>query len=312
MHEILHCMAGSRIPMVLAVGNRSVFAPHGMHCDHTDTMSQRDTGWLQLYCSTVQEVLDTIIQAFKIAEHKDVKLPTMVCYDGYFLTHSLERVDVPAQEQVDAFLPPYAPGELDHLEPGGIPLFTSFAYFDNWYMEFKYQQRMAEERAKRVIEDVDKEFADRFGRRYGGLIDVHRVSDADVVLVMMGSMAATAKYAINVMREAGKRVGLIRVKSFRPFPKEALLETLGNSSVKSVVVLDRFFHEALFSEVRSALWSLRNSLLMMGVMCGINGRDVNPYNMIDLAERGFEAIARGSVEEEVAMYMVRKREEAEA
>jgi hypothetical protein len=169
MNEALHLQSGSRVPMVMVVGTRSVFAPHSMKCDHTDSMSQRDTGWLQIYCETVQEVLDTVIQGYKIAEDGRIMLPMMVCEDGYYTTHSLERVLIPTQEAVDSFLPPYEPGETHKVEPGGLSLFTSFGVMENWFTEFKYQERVAMETAKDVIEEVDEDFAEQFGRSYGGL-----------------------------------------------------------------------------------------------------------------------------------------------
>lgn len=312
MHELLHCMAGSRIPMVMMIANRSVFAPQGLHCDHTDSLSQAETGWLQFYCENVQDILDTTLQAFKVAENPQVKLPAMVCYDGYVLSHSLQRVDVPTQAEVDAFLPPYRPGELDHLEPGGLPLFTSFGMMENWFMEFKYQQRRAEERAGEVMAEVSREFAGRFGRSHGELIDTFAVDDADVVLVLMGSTVSTARFAAQVMRRAGKRVGVIKIRSFRPFPAAALAATLARSTAKAVIVMDRIFHGVLYDEVRSALYDLPRRPLVMGIIYGLNGRDTSPYNIIDLAERGFAAIRAGHVEAGPSMYMVRHRGEVAA
>lgn len=308
MNETLHLQSGSRVPMVMVIGLRSLFAPHSMKCDHTDAMSQRDTGWLQIYCETVQEVLDTVIQAFRVAEDPRVKLPIMVCEDGYYTTHSLERVVIPDQVDVDKFLPPYQPGITDRLEPGGLSMFTSFGVMENWFTEFRHQQRQALERAKTIIEDVDNEFGQAFGRKYGGLVDTYMVDDAEVVLVMMGSMSGTAKYAVNVMRQAGARVGVLRVRSYRPFPYEKIFDVIGKSAAKMVVVLDRMNENALRDEVRSALYNLEKGPLVMGHIVGLNGRDVSPYNIIDLAEQGFAALKRGSVEIGQRIYMVRTRE----
>jgi pyruvate ferredoxin oxidoreductase alpha subunit len=308
MNETLHLMAGERMPMVMVVGTRSVFAPHSMKCDHTDAMSQRDTGWLQIFCESVQEVLDTVIQAFKISEHPKVKLPIMVCEDGYNTTHSLERVIIPSQEEVDAFLPPYQPSEIDHLEPGGLSLFTSFGVMENWFTEFKYLDRQAMEAAKDVIDQVDDEFTTAFGRRHGGLIDPYMVEDAEVVLIMMGSMCMTARFAINVMRKVGKKVGLLKIRSYRPFPYEKIAEAIDNSKAKAVVVLDRMNANALRDEIRSALYPLERRPLVIGFIVGLNGRDVAPYNMIDLAEQGFATAKKGYVDKDQQMYMVRTRD----
>lgn len=306
MHQSLPMMAGNRMPMVMVIGTRSVFSPHGMQGDHTDAISQRDVGWLQLYCETVQEVLDTVIQAFKIGENPDIKLPVMVCEDGYYTTHSLERVVIPDQKDVDAFLPPYQPSEVDHLEPGGLPMFTSFGIMENWYTEFKYQHMQAIERAKAVIEKVDDEFGEIFGRKYNGLLEPYLVEDAEVVLVVMGGTASTARFAISIMRKAGKKVGLIKLRSFRPFPKEKLSQVISRSQAKVVVVIERIMASAVLDEVKSALYSLDQRPMVMGFICGLNGRDIAPYNIIDLAEQGLDAARKGFIDKEQQMYMVRK------
>lgn len=307
MNEILHMWAGSRMPGVMVVGNRSLFAPYGMLCDHTDAMSQRDTGWIQIYCETVQEVLDTVIQAFKISENPKVKLPIMVCEDGYYLTHSLEAVSIPSQEEVDAFLPPYRPSIPDYVAPGGLSVFTGSLPQENWFTEFRFQDRRAMETAETVIHRVDEEFAKTFGRKYGGLINPYMVEDAEIVLVMMGSMCSTARFAINVMRKAGKKVGLLKIRSYRPFPYEKIAELIGNSKPKVVVVLDRMNANALRDEVRSALYPLGSRPLVMSYIVGLNGRDVAPYNIIDLAEQGIDAARKGFITKDQQMYMVRER-----
>ena len=309
MHEGLHMHAGSRMPTVIAIANRSLFVPQGIHCDHTDTISQRDTGWLQIHCETIQEVLDTLIQAYKISEHKEVRTPVFVCYDGYFISHSLERVAVPAQEEVDRFLPPYDPEEWNKTVPDGLPVFTSFGFLDNWFMEFKYIQWRGVEAAKQVIAEVDEEFGKRFGRRYGGLLDPYLTRDAEVILVTTGSHTSTARFAVNVMRKTGRRVGVIKIRSFRPYPREALCEAVGASQAKAVIVLDRIFNGAYTDEVKSALYPLKDRPMVKGFICGLNGRDVATYNMIDMAMQGFEMVKKGSLDQEVEYYFLRRRED---
>ena len=308
MHQILHLFSGSRMPMVMVIGNRSLFAPHGMLCEHTDSIAQRDTGWLQLYCETIQELFDTILQGYKISENPEIRLPVMVCEDGYWLTHSLERVDVPTQEEVDAFLPPYRPNEADYLKPGGLSLFTSFGLFDNWFTEFRYQEEVAKTKALRLIEEVDRDFGQQFGRHYGGLLSPYRAEDAEVLIVGMGSMMATARYAIDVMRSTGKKVGMIKIRSFRPFPSDPLAEIVATSNAKMIVVAEKTHVGALFDEVRSALYGLNKSPAVLGFVIGLNGRDVEPYNMIDLLEQGFENIGHLSLPRRPQMYFVRKRD----
>lgn len=310
MHETLPMIAGNRMPMVMVVGNRSVFAPHGMMNDHTDTMLQRDAGWLQLYCETVQEVLDTVIQGYKISEHSKVKLPVMVCMDGYWLTHSLETISVPAQEEVDAFLPPYKPGITDYLAPGGLSIFTSFGVMDNWFSEFKYQERVAMDGAAQVIETVDNEYAQCFGRSYGGLLEPYMVEDAEVVVVGMGSLIGTTRYTVDVMRAAGKKVGMVKIRSFRPFPKYRLSEVLGATPAKTVVVIEKVHFGALFDEVRSALFDLKTRPRVMGFGLGLNGRNVEPYNIIELFEQGFASTRSFAPPSSSQLYFIRKRDDA--
>ncbi len=308
MHQILHLFSGTRMPMVMVIGNRSLFAPHGMLCEHTDAIAQRDTGWLQLYCETIQELFDTILQAYKIAEAPEIRLPVMICEDGYWLTHSLERVDVPAQEEVDAFLPPYRPGEADYLKPGGLSVFTSFGLFDNWFTEFRYQEDLAKKVAMKSIEEVDRDFGRRFGREYGGLLSSYQAEDAEVLILGMGSMMATARYAIDVMRSAGKKVGMIKIRSFRPFPTDQLAEKVAQYGPKMIVVAEKTHVGAVFDEVRSSLYGLSSCPSVLGFAVGLNGRDVEPYNIIDLLEQGFENIGRPSLPRRPQIYFVRKRD----
>lgn len=310
MHESLPMIAGNRMPMVMIVGNRSVFAPHGMMCDHTDSMLERDVGWLQLYCETVQEVFDTVIQGYRIVENQKVKLPMMVCMDGYWLTHSLEKISVPTQDQVDSFLPPYSPRETDYLVPGGLSIFTSFGIMDNWFAEFKYQERVAMDNAIKVVEDVDNEYAEHFGRSYGGLLEPYRVEDAEVVLVGMGSLMGTARYTIDIMRSAGRKVGMIKVRSFRPFPKAKLSAIVSGTPARTVIVVEKAHFGPLFDEVRSALYDVKSRPRVMGFGVGLNGRNVEPYNIIDLFEKGFSAAEGDSTPESSQLYFIRKKNEA--
>ena len=311
MHESLPMIAGNRIPMVMIVANRSVFAPHGMLNDQTDSISQRDTSWLQLYCETVQELFDTVIQGYKIVENPAVKLPMMICEDGYWLSHSLECATAPTQEKVDAFLPPYKPDVKDYLEPGGLSIFSSFGIMENWFAEFKYQQRVAEENALQIIEDVDAEFFEHFGRSYGGLLDPYMADDAEVVIVGMGSMMATARHTVDVMRSAGKKVGMVKIRAFRPFPKDKLADVVAGSSAKMLVVIEKTHFGALHDEVRSALYDMDNRPGVLGFGLGLNGREVAPYNMIDLFEKGFESIGKDSLPKTSELYFIRKKELSE-
>jgi pyruvate ferredoxin oxidoreductase alpha subunit len=276
--------------------------------DQTDSIMQRDTGWLQLYCETVQEILDTVIQGYKIVENPAVKIPLMVCADGYWLTHSLENITLPTQKQVDAFLPPYRPGETDYISPGGLSLFTSFGLMDNWFSEFKYQERAAISNALKVIEEVDAEFASYFGRSYSGLLDAYRTEGAEVVIVGMGSIMATVRYAVDIMRSAGRKVGMVKIRSFRPFPQEKLLSVIGASKARMLVVLEKTHFGALFDEVRSALYDLDDHPRIMGYGVGLNGRNVEPYNIIDLFEQAFVHSGKASLPKGSRLYFIRTKD----
>ena len=308
MSEVLFNIAGLRLPVIMTCANRAISAPINIWNDQQDSVSMRDTGWIQLYCETVQELFDTIIQGYKIVENPTVKLPMMVCEDGYWLTHSLEGATIPTQEEVDTFLPRYEPSLKDHLEPGGFSLFTSFGIMENWFSEFKYQQCIGETNALKIIDEVDQEFAKHFGRTYGGLLDSYMLDDAEVIMVGMGSVIATVRYTVNVMRSAGKKVGMVKIRSFRPFPKEKLIAAIGASKAKMIIVIEKTHFGALFDEVRSSLYDLESRPSILGFGIGINGRDVMPYNIVDLFEQGFKNIGNQSLPKTSQLYFIRKKE----
>lgn len=309
MMEGLHLQSGTRTPAVIAVANRTLFAPHGMHPDHQDTVSARDAGWIQFHCESVQEILDTIIQAFKVVEHEEVMLPAFVCYDGYYLSHSLEKIDIPDQKEVDDFLPTYHPGECSYIAPNGLAMSTSGPMYDPWMTEFRYIAYMALNRtAKRVINEVDDEFGKKFGRKYGGLIDSYLTEDAEVLLVTTGSNTATARFTTDIMRRNGKKIGVIKIRVFRPYPREALCELLEKSKARVVIVLDRSPFGAYTDEAMAALFNLKDKPLVKGFICGQCGRDITPYNIIDMATQGFDIARKGYVDQPVEFYFLRKKE----
>ena len=233
MHEMLHFAAGCRLPIVMANVNRIISAPWGFWADHLDSLSQRDTGWIQFYCENGQEALDTVIQSYKIAEQ--VYLPAMICLDAFYVSHFVEPVEIPEQEQVDTFLPPIdLPHRLDVEKPGFlVPVVSS-----EKYREYKHLAHVGMDSAKEVAANVDREFRAIFGRGYG-IIESFMVEDAEVVVVTAGSMTSTARVAIRNMREEGKQVGLLKIRTFRPFPVEAVQSALGGR--KKIAVIDRNF-----------------------------------------------------------------------
>jgi pyruvate ferredoxin oxidoreductase alpha subunit len=233
MCEAVHNAAGLGLPIVMTVANRAIGAPINIWNDHSDAMSQRDAGWLQLYAETNQEALDLHIQAFKIAEL--LSIPVMVCMDGFLLTHASERADIPDPGQVDAFLPRYDPRQvLDPTEPVSIGAMVGpEAFTEVRYLAYERMQR-----ALQVIPAVAAEFDAEFGRSSGGLVRPYRTEDAEIVVVALGSVLGTVKDAVDELREDGLRVGVLGITTFRPFPFQAIRETLG-SATWHLIVLER-------------------------------------------------------------------------
>ncbi len=273
MSEILAYASGGRYPLVLANVNRSMSPPWSIWGEHQDAIQQRDTGCIQLYVETAQEALDTTIQAFKIAENPNVFTPVMLCLDGFHVSHAEELVEIPDQNNVDRFLPPFQTSAL--LDPDE-PMTLAAGASGRQYMAWRFQQHQAIQAAKEVIQEVDKEFEDIFGRDYGGLVDAYKCEDADCVIVIMGSFAGVARDTADMLRPNGIKTGVLKIRSFRPFPNQLISDYL--SSAKSVVVIDRdlsYGNEgALCTEVRGALYGLDHSPTITNYIAGLGGADV--------------------------------------
>ncbi len=291
MWEILYIVASNRTPMVMAVANRALSAPINIHCDHSDSMGARDSGWIQVYSEDAQEAYDNVIQAFRISEHEDVLLPVMVMLDGFLISHTLQNVWMLPDEVVGEFVGYRKIARIripDIYGDKAVPMMLnpkypiSFGPLDlyDYYFEHKAQQLEAMGRAFDVIESVHREYAEISGRSYGdGFLDPYRTEDADAVVVGLGSTMGTAKAVVDELREEGKRVGSIRLRVFRPFPGDRVRRAL--SGAASVGVLDRsasFGAEGgpLFSEVRSALYGLGDRPPVRGYVYGLGGRDMPP------------------------------------
>ncbi len=283
MHEMLHWAAAGRLPIVMANVNRALGPGWNIWMDQNDSLSQRDTGWIQLYCETNQEVLDTTIQAFRLAETVD--LPVMVVLDAFFLSHTSEPVDVPAQAVVDGFLPKrQARHALDPAEPHA---FGALVRPDD-YMEMRWDQQEAMAHAHLALEEIEADWARLTGRTWGAT-EAYRTRDADLLLVTSGTITSTAREVVDARRARGERVGLVKVKLFRPFPT-ALLRALLRGR-KRVAVLDRNVspgHGGIFAEeIRSALYDVPpdDRPLLFGYVLGLGGRDVTPAVIDDIIER---------------------------
>jgi len=272
MHEMLHFASGSRAAVVMACVNRALAIPWAFGSDQTDTLSQRDTGWIQFYCEHNQEALDTVIQAYKVSEQ--VLLPSMVIIDGFFTSHFMEPVEIPGQSSVDEFLPKCEiPRRFEVKDPSFVAGVVDASRY------FKFRQRSFEdmEKARAVIRDVDEEYRKAFGRGYG-LIEAVHVQDADVVLVTSASITSTARVALESLRQKGYKAGLLKIRNFRPFPTEEVQQVL--QGIPKIAVVDRnismgkggiFCHE-----LKAALYSLCSRPTVFGYIAGLGGTDVSP------------------------------------
>jgi 2-oxoisovalerate ferredoxin oxidoreductase alpha subunit len=216
MHEALHWASGSRLPIVMAVVNRAMGAPWSIWPDLADSLSQRDTGWIQFYCADNQEVFDTIIQAYKLCENEKVFLPAMVCLEGFILSHTYTPARIPDQGKIDSYLPPYKSGwilDIDH------PYSHGNLVSPEWYMEFRYMIQEAMDNAKHLIPQIDEEYGELFGSRYGGLIEKYKCDDADLILLTMGTIGSESKLAVDKLRKEGQKVGSARARRKLPDPR---------------------------------------------------------------------------------------------
>jgi len=283
MHEMLHWAAGGRHPVVMADVNRALGPGWNIWADQNDTLSQRDTGWVQLYCETNQEVLDTTVQAFRLAE--TISLPVMVVLDAFYLSHTAEPVDIPDQELVDRFLPRrQAPVKLDTNDPHA---FGALVRPDS-YMEMRWLQHEAMREVPRLLQGIETDWRRLFGRSYGA-IEAYQAEDAELLLLTSGSVTSTARFVVDQRRARGERVGLVKVKLFRPFPGELLREAL--AGVPRVAVLDRNIspgHGGIFAEeLRASLYDLPAGERpdIHGYIVGLGGRDITPSVIDEIVDR---------------------------
>jgi pyruvate ferredoxin oxidoreductase alpha subunit len=297
MHEMLHYVSGSRFPIVMMNANRTLAAPWNIFGDQRDSLAQRDTGWIQVYVENGQEALDMIIQAYAIAENDRVYTPVMVNLDGFVNTHTYELVDVPGQHEVDEFLPPFkSKNAIDFNHPRSFCMTAS----TEWNTEFRYQQQQAMNNAKEVIEEVDKKFGEKFGRYYGGLVEEYGCEDAEVVLVGMGSVIGTSRIVVDKLRDMSLRVGLVKLRFYRPFPMEYFKGL--STRVKAIGVIDRdisFGYEgAVASDIKSALGSSGVCPKVINFIAGIAGRDITKENIEEMYYKLFN-LTKGNEEKEL-------------
>ncbi|MEO3859611.1 transketolase C-terminal domain-containing protein [Acrocarpospora sp. B8E8] len=274
MVEALYNASGLGLPIVMTVANRAIGAPINIWNDHSDAMSQRDSGWIQLYAETNQEAADLHIQAFKIAE--ELSLPVMVCMDGFILTHAYERVDLPSQEQVDAFLPPFVPRQvLDPAEPVSIGAMVGPEAFT----EVRYLAHARQMAALELIPLIAIDFEKAFGRVSGGLIRTYRTEDAETIVVALGSVLGTIKDVVDEQRDRGVKIGVVGITSFRPFPLDAVRQALGHA--KRVVVLEKALAVGIGGIVSANVRMALSGIHLHGytVIAGLGGRPITKASL---------------------------------
>jgi pyruvate ferredoxin oxidoreductase alpha subunit len=318
MHEMLFVTSGSRAPVVMAVANRALSSPLNIHGDQSDSMAERDSGWIHIYVENAQEAYDSIIQGFRIAENVSVSLPIIIGLDGFALSHTLENVNVLTDDEVKKFVGErQLPYVLTHegknvpfkLDPEN-PMTMGPIAMQNYYFEFKRQQEEAMKNALSLIQEVNNEFAQISGRSYGnGLIENYKLDDAEIVVVCVGSTCGTLKTIVDALRQEGVKAGLLRLRTFRPLPVEELRNALKNA--KAIAVMDKSmsfggFGGAVFHEVRHALYDFQLHPPIVNYIYGLGGRDSSPHELRKIFEELQRIVKTGHVENQVHYFGLRE------
>jgi pyruvate ferredoxin oxidoreductase alpha subunit len=308
MHEILYVAASNRLPITLAAVNRALSGPININADHSDTMGSRDAGWIQIYSENNQEAYDNFIQAVRIGEHKDVRLPVMVCQDGFITSHAVENINLIEDDKVKDFVGEYYPENflLNSKQPMSVGPYDSPLY----YMEHKRLQVEGMKNAKNVALEVAEQFEKLTGRKYG-LFEEYMLEDAEAAIVIINSTAGTAKDTIDKLRQEGKKVGLLKIRLFRPFPGEEITEALKH--IKAIAVMDRaesFSNQGgpLCAEIKSALYSLEARPKVINYIYGLGGRDVRTNDIETVYNSLFEILETGKTGETYRYLSLRDQE----
>jgi pyruvate ferredoxin oxidoreductase alpha subunit len=308
MWEIVYIAASNRCPIVMSLVNRALSAPINIHCDHSDVMGIRDSGWIILFSEDGQEAYDNIIQAMRIGEHPDVLLPVAVCQDGFITSHEMARVEIYEDEEVQDFVGQYQPewGLLDLENPKS---YGPLDFYD-YYYEHKRQQVEAMENAQRVIQEVTREFNERFGRNYG-LFETYRLDDAEVAIVVANSTAGTTRVVVDELRDEGLKVGLLKPRLFRPFPAQEMAEALGH--LKAVAVMDRAISFGAMNNAGPLYLELLAGLAQHGVQVpvldyvyGLGGRDIRPSEIEGVYREALDVAETGEIKQAVTYLGVRE------
>lgn len=283
MYEPYFRASTLRLPIVMAIVNREMISPQTVWGGPQDSISVRDAGWLQIYVEDNQEILDMMLQAYRIAEHPEVLLPINICYDGFYLSHMAEKVSIPDEKKSSDFVGKYASEHilLDPEKPMAVDPLTN----GNLLMNYRFLHLQAQQKALSVIDQVDQAFQDEFGRSYGGQIECYRMDDAEHAIITLGSMTGVARDVVDQYRDSGKRVGLIKVRVLRPFPKDRMIQAV--ASLKSFGVIDRnvsfgWNTGVIYQEIKSALYESKNFIPCMPFIAGLGGEDIT-FDMVNEA-----------------------------
>ena len=309
MWEMIYIASSMRLPIVMSLVNRAVSGPLNIHNDHSDAMGVRDAGWIMLFSENNQEAYDNLLMAHRIAEHKDVMLPLMVCQDGFITSHSIENIELVEDSKVKEFVGKYKPEH--YLLNSKEPIAMGPLDVQTYLFEHKYQQANAMRNAKKVIEEVSEEFAKMTGRRYS-FFEEYKLEDAEVAIVCMNSTAGTTKYVVDSLREKGIKAGLLKLRVFRPFPTEEIAKAL--SHLKAVAVLDKADSingagGALYTDVTSSMYVNKKQVPMVNYIYGIGGRDTTSYEIEGVYNDLLEIVKTGEIDNPYRYFGVRREEE---
>jgi phenylglyoxylate dehydrogenase alpha subunit len=302
MNDAYLLASGNRFPIVMAIGMREQVSPHGVITGQQDAVLVKDHGWIQIFTESCQEILDSIIMAYRLAEDSQVLLPVNVCYEGFYLSHHSQRVEVPKQEVVDEFLAPLKGMERPTFTLDDPMVCSSYTVPPELFTEYRYKACAAHQRAKGKCDEIDREFGEQFGRSYGGQIEEYRTEDAEIVIVTMGSATGTAKVVVDTKRDEGLRVGLIKIRMFRPSPRERLIQALNGK--KAIGVIDRSVCYAWncghnFVEIKTLLSDLQPPVpLLFDFIAGLGGADITSHHVERVIDRTFAA-AKGEDQQTV-------------
>lgn len=303
MSEMLWWAAGARLPIVMGVVTRALAPPWSIWSDHNDILSQRDTGWLIFFSESAQEVLDTIIQAYKISENEEVLLPTAVAWDAFYISHSYEVVEVPPQDYVDNFLP--SRKKYRHILDVDNPFSHGNLVFPEHYMEYRYHINKMSNFSKKIIQEVDEEYYKIFGRKYGGLVEKYKCDDAEYLFISLGSFSGDIKEAVDKLRKQGYKVGFARIRCIRPFPSDDIKEIV--KDVNGVIVIERsisFGKGGILSmEIKSELYPL--NIPIISYIAGIGGRDIGYEDFIKIFQSSYKFFSLERVPEKPIWYKLK-------